>query len=187
VKLGEERLGKVDTTYQLLRDIGPWLRGLFFQPRLRISYDPTKSKDKAYTADAGMRLACYYHLQVLNEGRGVAKRCKPVLETVESLDNSSLRLRKPEQMHWANEPTLEPVDIERNQARRLDLVFLFQDDRNINFFIPPPPIPVGTTRVFPPGRYRVRVRVTPEAGKPGVGQFTLLTDGTWDALEITTP
>ena len=173
-----------ETAYKAFKDFLVWLMTALRRPRLSVSYDPAKTRGKLRVTDADDQLACFYHLQIRNAGRVTARVCKGFLEEVEPKVEGSDRLKKPEQLKWANEATFDAIDIESKQTRRLDLLYVFQNEGQLHFFCTEPAVPLGTQRVFPPGRYEIAVRLTAENATSTVERFYLSSDGTWDGVEI---
>lgn len=173
--------------YAAVKDLVSWASRRLFPTRLEISYNPSITPDKDRVVDAGNRWACFYHLAVRNMSRKTAVGCRGSLRVVSPMgvEPSHQRwLKKPEILKWANETGYHTIDIEPGEKRRLDFVYVFEDDPRFRFFFERASPPVGNEREFPSGRYEAQVRVTAKNCPSIAIELLVDGDGSWDTVRI---
>src|SRR4029077_5108561 len=137
--------------------------------------------------DAGGAAGYFCHVMVRTTGRVAAQTCRGrLLEVVVGSANGSTvpapGFLAPMFLKWAREPDFGPRNVEANQPRPLDLCFTLASATE-----PPrlsaPPSPSGVL-IFPPGVYRVKVRVTADDTRAADGVFLIDFTRGWDRIVV---
>ena len=163
---------------------------LWRRPVLRIEFDESKTYDIRAIIDRGGTRGRFCHFIVYNDGRrgrAPARNARARLMAVASLTafgepRPAAGFVAPRTLKWANELDLSPRDIEPDVPRRADLCYAVRGDPNVYFFVGP--VNVGVQTVFPPGRYRVRVRVDADNALSTEGVFDVTHTGDWASITI---
>jgi hypothetical protein len=154
---------------------------------LRVYFDPASTYQQHDSGDPGGLPGYFCHLMVRNEGRAPARSCRGrLLEvSVQNPDGSTSPAPgffAPVFLKWAREPDFEARDVGGDQPRRLDLCFaLASAPDQLRFFAPPSPSGV---LIFPPGVYRVSVRVTADGVRPVHAVFRVDFTRGWDQIVV---
>ena len=86
-------------------------------------------------------------------------------------------------LKWAHEKDYDPKDIEPDLPRRLDLCYgLERKPNQLSFFTIHKPD--GNLTIYPPGTYRVKVRVDSENASLVDKYFIVNFKGGWDQITI---
>ena len=109
-----------------------------------------------------LRSRAVCHFIVYNEGRTPARNAQARLMCVDRLTEfgeprPETGFTAPRTLKWANEVDFNTRDIEPDEPRRADLCYAVEGESVMHFFAGR--VGVGVQTLFPPGRYRVRVRV----------------------------
>ena len=129
----------------------------------------------------------FCHLMVRNKGEQTAKNCRARLIGVFHQEPNGEFVRhpgfvNPAILKWAHEPDFNPKDIE-DLPRRLDLCYTDQSVlHSLIFFTPIRPN--GNQTIFPPGTYRVRIRVDADNASRAEGVFIVRYNDVWNQVRI---
>ena len=130
------------------------------RPKLHVYFDAAATYQ---TRDVEGAAGYFCHVMVRNAGAATARNCRGRLFEVgvRRADGSTAPAPEfpgPTLLKWARELDFGPRDVEADRPRPLDLCFaLAAAPDQLRF--PAPPSPSGVL-IFPPGVYRVRLRVT---------------------------
>lgn len=157
------------------------------RPRLSVYFDPASTYQTQAVDDAGGAAGYFCHVMVRTTGRVAAQTCRGrMLEVrVRNGDGSTgpaPGFPAPMFLKWAREPDFGPRNVEANQPRPLDLCFtLASAPDQLRFSAPPSPSGV---LIFPPGVYRVKVRVTADDTRAADGVFLIDFTRGWDRIVV---
>ncbi len=166
-----------------LSRIRAWRR----RPVLTISFEANKTYDVRAVIDFGGALGRFCHFIVTNTGKDAARNGRARLMNVEILSPHGEPVAAPgfvapRELKWANEPDFGPRDIEPEVPRRVDLCYAVNGHQGLWFFAGP--ASVGVQTVFPPGKYRVRVRVDAQNARHVEASFDVSYDGRWSTVSV---
>ena len=130
----------------------------------------------------------FAHVMIENENSNVrARQCKGRITRWEERQSSGSFARHsyvaaPIVIKWANEE-FGPIDIEPDEARRLDLVHATQSNPN-HMALHTTKSGQGVQTLFSPGVYRAEVRVSGENAREASAWFEI-DFGTWNQITVT--
>jgi len=156
--------------------------------RLKIYFDPGHTYHVRTVLDHHNARGMFCHFMVRNDGKEPARECRARLMSVSRRtpngEISEHDFTAPRVLKWAHEPDWKQRDIEPGRpGRRADLCYVVEGDPHLYFFCPP--LTLGLQTVFPPGEYRVRVRVDSENGDSDEALYDISFDGTWSRVNVT--
>ncbi len=153
---------------------------------LRLLVDPRRTYEKA-SVQGGV--ARFGHVIVHNMAPVAARDCRGTLLFVDRLTPEGYQrikeFRRPQRLRWANvEPDpWAPLEIPaRSNRERLDVFYTLEGDQTLHLATPRGRIGVQTD--FPPGAYRVVVRVEGRGVLPTTETFVIEHDGPWESAVI---
>jgi len=160
----------------------------FRRPKLRVYFDPNETHHTRTLANLGGIPGFFCHLMVSNDGKETAKKCQGRLIEV-SIREPDGEFRphpdfvNPVVLKWAREPDFGPRDIDPDLPRRLDLCCAAQSIPGIlSFFTHKRPS--GNRTDFPPGTYRVKIRIDAENATRSDGTFIVSYTGVWNQIQV---
>jgi hypothetical protein len=158
----------------------------FNRPQLEIYYDPKETYIKLRDMGFNKIVGNFAHVMVRNKGNMVAKNCVGELRSVEELREGESRpvgsYRHIMQIKWAHEKDWSPKDIE-DVPIRLDVCSVHQGYDILRFATEK--YASGSQTDFPPGTYKVKIRVKSENARSVAKEFMVKYDaGNFDSLEI---
>lgn len=154
------------------------------RPKLQVYFDAGATYQ---TRDVEGAAGYFCHVMVRNPGRAPARNCRGRLFEVgvRKADGSTAPAPEfpgPTLLKWEREPDFGPRDVESDRPRRLDLCFaLAAAPDQLRF--PAPPSPSGVL-IFPPGVYRVRLRVTADDMRPADAAFRVDFTRGWNRIVV---
>lgn len=183
-------MGWVSMVLELLNPI-KWIQkawGYFSRPKLHIYFDPNESYHTRTVVDLGGTLGFFCHLMISNNGRQIAKKCRGRLIEVNVLDSNGIFRHHPDfvspvVLKWAHEINFDIKDVEPDIPKRLDLCYGVQSKPGVLIFFTPK-FPTGNRTDFPPGTYRVKVRVDAENASTVDGTFIIKYTGVWNQIQV---
>jgi len=162
-----------------------FLWGVFSKPKLTVYFDKSQTYRTAFDI-LSSRQGMFLHVMVANRGRRVAKKCRGSLIEVlaEGRDGyvPAKGFDNPVDLHWAHEPPdCYAKDIAHDdKPTRLDVCYAHEGIPMLHVFCEK--IPRGIQTDFPPGRYKVRVRVRSEEGAVCFVHLLVAYDGEFKSL-----
>jgi len=162
----------------------------FRRPRLKISFDPSRTYTRAIITENSNKQGCFCHLIVHNYGRESARNCKVWLVKVSAITQEGAIPEKgfvaERQLKWANEIDYTACDIEAQKDRRVDLCYTVEGESGVHFFFPIET--AGVQRSYGLGIYRVRVQVKSDNAVPAEAGFDICcSDERWDRITLIPP
>ncbi len=162
--------------------------GYLRRPKLRLYFDPKESYHTRLLVGRGDALGYFTHLMVSNEGKQIAKNCRGRLIEVSVPDSRGRFERHPDFVNpvvlkWAHEMDFDPKDVEPDIPKRLDLCYTDQSMPGLLIFFTKK-VPTGNRTDFPPGTYRVKVRVDAENAEPVDDTFVIDYGGVWNQIQV---
>jgi len=170
-------LGWIERGYRYLR-----------RPKLHVYFDANQTYRTRPLADLGGTPGFFCHLMVRNDGREAAKACQGRLIEVNSRGPDGKYQPHPDFVNpvvlkWANEPDFGPRNIDPDRPRRLDLCYTVQATPGVLEFFTHK-VPTGNRTDFPPGAYRVKVRIDSENAVTVDGTFIVSYAGIWNQVQV---
>ena len=158
------------------------------RPILRIYFDASETFHTRRLADMNNIPGFFCHLMVSNDGKETAKECSLQLIQVEIRNQAGQFIShqdflNPVVLKWAHESDFRPREIDPDIPRRLDLCLAVQSQPSF-FSFATHKIPSGNRTDFPPGEYRVKVRVRSNNTKSTDGTYLVKYAGVWNQFEI---
>jgi hypothetical protein len=149
------------------------------EPSLIPKYEAKGEPFMGSVVDSGYQTAAFYRLNVDNIGAMPAENCEGILSSVEPINNTrGKKLGRPVVLKWAHEEAYTPITIEPGESRKLDFFYIFVDNpRFIEFYFKEPNPPMGLSRTFPSGSYRVTLRIKSSNTDTAKASFIVETDG----------
>lgn len=168
-------------SWAVIKDVFGWGWGLLSRPRLELYFDPAMTYHVAPDLAFGRIRGMFTHVMVVNPGRKTASKCRGLLSEVHA--ETSLGafapaplFKNPVELHWAHEPLdCFTKDIPPNEPTRLDVCYAHEGYPELHFFCEKRPRGVQTD--FPPGRYKIRIRVRSDDGATCSRRFLVAFDG----------
>ena len=162
--------------------------GYFTRPTLRVYFDANETYHLRKVADLGGARGFFCHLMVRNDGKQTARDCQGRLIEVHMRDSNGQFKPHPDfvspvVLKWAHETDFTRRDIEPDLPRRLDLCYAVESMPGVLIFFTPK-VPSGNRTDFPPGTYRVKVRVYAGNASHADGTVTIVYNGTWNQIEL---
>ena len=159
------------------------------RPILRVYFDESETFHTRRLTDMNNVLGFFCHLMVSNDGKETVKDCSAQLIQVETRDQHGQFVSHPDFLNplvlkWAHEPDFRPRDIDPDIPKRLDLCLAVQSQPTFFSFITSR-IPSGNRIDYPPGEYRVKVRVRSNNAQSIDGTYLVRYFGVWNEFEIT--
>ena len=154
------------------------------RPKLQVYFDAGATYQ---TRDVEGAAGYFCHVMVRTASRATARNCRGRLFEVgvRKADGSiapAPEFLGPTLLKWAREADFGPRDVEADRPRRLDLCFaLAAAPDQLRF--PAPPNPSGVL-IFPPGVYRVRLRVTADDMRPADATFRVDFTRGWNRIVV---
>ncbi len=173
-------------SWAFIKDVLSWAKNLAFRPKLRIYFDPSQTYHVAPDLAADGINGMFLHVMIVNRGRTTARKCRALLFEVDSEAKPGAfgpapLFRNPVELHWAHEDIdCLAKDIPPEQPMRLDVCYANEGHFQLHFFCEKRPRGVQTD--FPPGRYKVRIKVRSDDGATCSGRFLLAFDGDFRKL-----
>jgi hypothetical protein len=148
------------------------------EPGLSLRYEANNEPFMGCGVDAGYQTVVFYRLNVDNIGTP-AENCEVILSSVDPLSSArGKKLGRPVVLKWAHEEVYSPITIEPGESRKLDFFYIFVDKpRFIEFYFKEPSPPMGLSRTFPAGSYRITLRVKSNNAGTVKASFIVETDG----------
>lgn len=158
------------------------------RPNLKLYFDPAMTYHVVPDEAVGRIRGMFAHVIVVNRGRKIARKCMGLLSEVHA--ESSLGafepaplFRNPVELHWAHEPVdCFTKDIPPHEPTRLDVCYAHEGRSELHFFCDKRPRGVQTD--FPPGRYKIRIRVRTEEGATCSRRFLVEYDGNFRSVHL---
>ncbi|RKY67634.1 MAG: hypothetical protein DRQ24_12590 [Candidatus Latescibacterota bacterium] len=180
--------GLISVIWLILKDVNRWYK----QPRLKIEFDKSLDIKEYSFADRGWHRK-FFNLRIFNKGRSTANRCVATLNIINKPREVKI-LEKNFILHWSdvdysgrtNEP--QPVDIGKEEHRRLDVVFTDRDINTSGSWIAIPmalSTPQKTGQAFlPKGEYIVEISINCENGRGDKKKFKIVSPEKWNDLKV---
>jgi hypothetical protein len=138
-------------------------------------------------ASGGIR-AMFAHVMVVNHGRTSASKCRGVLaevlaETRTGIFELAPLFRNPVELHWAHEPiACFAKDVPPDEPTRLDVCYAHEGYPILHFFCEK--LPRGVQTDFPPGRYKIKIRIRSDNGATCSRRFLVTFDGNFQSVYL---
>jgi len=161
------------------------------RPKLRLSFAAEASYHTRTIADEGGIRGFFCHVRVENRGKVPAEACRGRAIRLDVYDHAQGRFEEHENfispvvLKWAHQHDYGPRRIDPDTPANLDLCYTREPDADNRLILFTPQAPDGNQKHFPPGIYRVKVRVDAANAKTVDGWFTLYHQGAWNEVEIT--
>jgi len=157
------------------------------RPRLEIYYDPDETYHQALDIGFNRVLGNFAHVMVRNNGKNVARNCIGELRRIEVLKETRFQnvreYRHIMKLKWAHEKDFASKDIEPDIPRRLDVCYIHKGYDTVHFFTEK--YPSGNRTDFPPGEYKIKIKVKSDNAKGVEKEFIVKYDaGKFDSLVI---
>lgn len=157
------------------------------RPLLEIYYDPKETYHKARDLGFNGILGNFGHVMVRNNGKRFANNCVGELRQIEIYQNNNFwrtpGYRNIMTLKWAHEKDFSPKDIEKEVPKRLDVCYVHQGFDTLHFFTEK--YPSGNQTDFPPGVYKIKIRVKSDNSKSTEKEFIVSYEaGRFESLEI---
>jgi hypothetical protein len=161
------------------------------RPKLVVYYDANETYKTRGIVGQNNTPGFFCHVMVKNDGNKIARSCRGRVINIQMEDeNGNFRKHEmfsaPMILKWAHENDFNPKDIEADLPRRLDLCFGMQVQPN-NLFIFTEHKPDGNLKIYPPGRYQLKVRIDSENAKTVDRYFIVEFKGGWNKITIEEP
>jgi len=158
------------------------------QPKLFLYFDPSETYHVRNVVNQGNVPGFFCHLMIKNNGKEIARNCRGRVIEVAVRDKNGNFVRhplfsNPFVLKWAHEDDFNPIDVENDLPRRLDFCYSIQSIPNALIFFTPQK-PNGNLTIYPPGTYRVKVRIDTENAKAIDGYFNINFSGQWNQISI---
>jgi len=158
------------------------------RPKLLLYFDPNETYHNRVVADQNNTPGFFCHVMVRNEGKDIAENCTCRIINIQIADDSGHFTKHngfsaPMVLKWAHESDYDPRDIEPDLPRRLDLCCGLQAHPD-NLFIFTIHKPDGNRTVYPPGKYRIRIRADSDNASTVDQDFIVNFKGGWDLVSI---
>ncbi len=161
------------------------------RPKLVVYYDANETYTTRDVLEQNNTPGFFCHVMVKNDGKEIVKNCRGRVIDIQIEDEAG-NFRKHEKfsapmvLKWAHENDFNPKDIEHDLPRRLDLCFGLQVQPD-NLFIFTEPKPDGNLKVYPPGRYKIKIRIDSKNAKTVDLYFIVDFKGGWNQITIEEP
>lgn len=175
-------------SWAVIKDAIGWVWTVASRPRLELYFDPAMTchtaTDLAFSGAQGM----FLHVMVVNRGRKSVKKCRGLLaqvyaETRPGVFEAAQPFHNPVELHWAHEPIDCFIkDIPPDEPTRLDVCYAHESNPMLHFFCEKRPRGVQTD--FPPGKYKIRIRICSEEGAMCSRRFLIAFDGNFRKLYL---
>ena len=157
------------------------------RPKFKIYFDPSKSYRTVPMADNDYQPGFFCHLMVENTGKEIAEGCRGRVIDIQQQQSDGTFQRhtgfvNPFFLKWSHED-YEQKAIEHDIPRKIDLCYGVSTIQDVLFFFTPN-VPDGNQVTYPPGTYKVTVRVTSENTKQTDGTFLVNYPGQWNGITI---
>lgn len=158
------------------------------RPKLCVYYDANETYRTKGIAELNNTPGFFCHLMVKNNGKENAHNCRARVIDIQIEDeNGNFRKHEkfsaPMVLKWAHEDDYSPKDIETDLPRRLDLCVGMQVHPN-NLLIFTELKHDGNSKIYPPGRYKFKIRVDSENAKTIDRYFIVEFNGVWNQIQI---
>jgi hypothetical protein len=177
--------GLLGTAASAAKDIGRFLLGYVFRPRLVAYFDKSETYHIALDHPYNKR-GMFLHVMVINRGRRLAKQCRGSLFEVQAEGRDGYVPAKgfnnPVDLHWAHEPLdCYAKDIAHDdKPTRLDVCYAHEGIPIFHFFCEK--LPRGIQTDFPPGRYKIRIKIRSKEGAICSAHLLVAYDGDFRSL-----
>ena len=178
----------ISDMWAVIKDVLGWVWNLVSRPRLELYFDPMMTyhvaSDQAFRGIRGM----FAHVMLVNHGWKTASKCRGLLSEVHTETRLSAfepapRFKNPVELHWAHEPLdCFAKDIPPDEPTRLDVCYAHEGYPMLHFFCEK--LPRGVQTDFPPGRYKIRIRVRSEGGATCTRRFLVAFDGNFRSVYL---
>jgi hypothetical protein len=181
-------LNGMSLLWAAIKDILGLVWNLFSRPRLKLYFDQKMTYHVVPDLAVGGIRGMFAHVMVVNPGRKTATKCRALLSEVHT--EASLGafeaapfFKNPVELHWAHEPLdCFTKDIPPNEPTRLDVCYAHEGVPQLHFFCEKRPRGVQTD--FPPGRYKIEIRVRSENGATCSQRFLVAFDGNFRNVHL---
>ena len=183
----------MDIFLPLLKFINPimWIeKGMkyFKRPILVSYYDPKETYRTRLIANQNNTPGYFCHIMVKNDGKDVAKNCRGRIINIQVENDNGLFEKHeffsaPMVLKWAHESDFKPKEIEPDIPRRLDLCYGMQTHPD-SLIIFTDHKPDGNLKIYPPGKYRITIRIDSENAKTTDRDFIVNFNGSWNQIEM---
>ncbi len=158
------------------------------RPKLVVYYDANETYHLRGIAELNNVQGFFCHLMVKNDGKEIAKNCRARLIDVQiEGKNGNFTKHKmfsaPMILKWAHEKDFNPKNIENDIPRRLDICYGIQTQNN-SLFIFTEHNSDGNLKIYPPGKYKFKVRIDSENAKTVDGCFAVEFQGVWNQIRV---
>jgi hypothetical protein len=177
----------IPLSWTAIKDIVAWAKNRALKPRLELYFDPNKTyqvaSDLAFDGVRGM----FAHVMIVNHGHKVASKCRGLLSEIQAETGGAFEaaplFNNPVELHWAHEPLdCFAKDIPPHEPTRLDVCYAHEGYPTLRFFCDKRPR--GVQSDFPPGRYKIRIRVRSEDGAICSRRFLVAFDGNFQSVYL---
>lgn len=163
-------------------------RKYYRRPKLIVYFDPNETYHRRVVTDQNNTPGFFCHVMVKNEGKDIARNCRGRIINIQMEDNSGNFVKHsmflaPMILKWAHEGDFDPRDIVADLPRRLDLCVGLQNQPNNLFFFTINK-PDGNQTVYPPGKYRITIRLDSDNASTVDQHFIIDFKGGWDQISI---
>ena len=161
------------------------------RPKLVVYYDANETYRTRDVIDRNNTPGFFCHVMVKNDGKEIATNCRGRVIDIQIEDEAG-NFRKHEKfsapmvLKWAHENDFNPKDIEHDLPRRLDLCFGLQvQPDKLSIFTDSKPD--GNLKVYPPGRYKIKIRIDSKNAKTVDRYFIVDFKCGWNQITIEEP
>lgn len=151
----------------------------FNRPNLEIYYDPNETYHKAIDLSFNGILGNFAHVMVRNRGEHLAQNCIGELRSIKQFKNGKFQdipeYRNIMNLKWAHEKDFSPKDIDKDSPKRLDVCYVHEGYDILHFFTEK--YPSGNQTDFPPGKYKIKIRVRCDNTKISEKEFIVKYNG----------
>jgi hypothetical protein len=175
-------------SWAAIKDILGWGWSFVSRPSLELYFDPAMTYHVVPDLGVGGISGMFAHVMVVNHGRKVASKCRGLLSEVHAETSlgafkAAPLFKNPVELHWAHEPLdCFAKDIPPHEPTRLDVCYAHEGYRMLHFFCEK--LPRGIQTDFPPGRYKIRIRVRSEDGATCSRRFLVAFDGNFRSVYL---
>ncbi len=158
-----------------------WIKRTFFAPRIKLAFDKAKTFHNRRDAKTGTDYI-WIHVQAINESKIVLSSCKAYLTEIRTISANSSIAPVPDfnsklPLAWAHSGGMHRVDLLPEEQSAIDL---FMVDHHHKLLVTcTDQIPAGTQKLFPPGKYLLKVKCFSDEAK--TGEIVLQIE--WDGIK----
>jgi len=160
----------------------------YTRPKITVYYDSNETYITTSIADQNDTSGYFCHVMVENTGKEIAKNCRARVIEIQVEDKAGLFKKHksflaPMTLKWAHELDFNPKDIENDIPRRLDLCFGMEAQPD-DLFIFTEHNHDGNLKIYPPGRYKLKIRIDSNNAKNVDKYFIVDFKGGWNQIII---